>query len=272
MKVEDWGAWAPERGWAAQEWQVPAQAWMEEGAETNPECHEEGDNRESYINYIGKGGKQGGKGFQGTCYVCGEFGHSQRDCAKAKGKGKSWGVGKGDGRQFCAKGFGKNQWTPQNGQWYGQGGAKGSGKGYGEQAWGKGAPMVKVCFSCGQTGHFIANCLSWNSTQVQSVEVEPEIHFVGSVQAQECGAPGPIKIPLGAGGEDAESIVRHVSAQPDAEDGDDPHRDPARGPPGRRGGRRVERRGRHVHPRSGARDVRENYGEVDGPGEPHREG
>ena len=47
---------------------------------------------EANIQYIGKGGgKKGGKGFQGYCYVCGGFGHSQWDCHKGKGKGKSFG-------------------------------------------------------------------------------------------------------------------------------------------------------------------------------------
>ena len=33
---------------------------------------------EANIQYIGKGGgKKGGKGFQGYCFVCGGFGHSK---------------------------------------------------------------------------------------------------------------------------------------------------------------------------------------------------
>ena len=38
---------------------------------------------EEYINAISKGKGNGkGGGFQGTCYNCGEFGHSIRNCTK----------------------------------------------------------------------------------------------------------------------------------------------------------------------------------------------
>ena len=36
---------------------------------------------DEYINAISKG-KGKGKGFQGNCYYCGEFGHSSRNCTK----------------------------------------------------------------------------------------------------------------------------------------------------------------------------------------------
>ena len=53
------------------------------------EHEEKTDEEEAYVQFFGKGGKKGtGKGFQGYCYVCGEFGHSQWDCNKGKGKGK----------------------------------------------------------------------------------------------------------------------------------------------------------------------------------------
>ena len=50
----------------------------------------------------GKGkGKSGGKGFQGNCWLCNKFGHSQRDCPeKGKGKGDK-GKGKGKGKLYA---------------------------------------------------------------------------------------------------------------------------------------------------------------------------
>ena len=93
--------------------------------------------------YIGKcGGKKGGKGFQGHCYVYGRVrvGHSQRYCYNGKGEGK--GFGKNCGR---AKGY------DRDGEY-----GKGHGKdGYAGKLFGKGkggdrkGGVRKACFGCG---------------------------------------------------------------------------------------------------------------------------
>ena len=67
--------------------------------ETEEEHHDEKNGDEAYVQHIGKGGgKKGGKGFQGYCYICGGFGHSQWDCYKGKGKGKGFGKDGGYGK------------------------------------------------------------------------------------------------------------------------------------------------------------------------------
>ena len=69
----------------------------------------------------GKGGQGGG--FQGTCYKCGEYGHSSRYCTKPRVPGKSGGDSKGE--------------------------SKGKGKGSGFQG---------SCYTCGEYGHSMHNC------------------------------------------------------------------------------------------------------------------
>ena len=51
----------------------------------------------------GKGDKGQGKGFQGACYNCGEFGHSARYCPHGPGKGKGAGERQGMGHS-CIRG------------------------------------------------------------------------------------------------------------------------------------------------------------------------
>ena len=124
-----------------------------DGNEVEENTGEEKDDGEANIRYVGKGGgKKGGKGFQGHCYVCGEFGHSQWDCGKGKGKNSSKGYGK-DGAN--GKGFGKDG---GKGPWYGKGyGKEGSyGKGIGKDG-GKGG-MPRACFGCGSTEHLLKDC------------------------------------------------------------------------------------------------------------------
>ena len=134
--------------------------------ETEEEHHDKKGGDEAYVQYIGKGGgKKGGKGFQGYCYICGGFGHSQWDCYNGKGKGKGFGKDGGYG-----KGYGKDGYA---GKAYGKG-KGGDGKG----------GMRKACFGCGSTEHVIKNCPK--NTNVQQVEEDvPEILFIGNVQNKE---------------------------------------------------------------------------------------
>ena len=165
------GAWAD---WSEDDWG--------DGAATNLD-HSAGDGEQSgeeaYVQYIGKGGgKKGGKGFQGHCFKCGEFGHSQWDCGKGaatidkgKGKGKDHYM-KGYGKDWYSKGYGKD--------WYSKGYGKGKGGDYG-----KGATMVRACFGCGATDHIVKDCQK-NAAKVQQVgEEAPEIFFVANVQGDE---------------------------------------------------------------------------------------
>ena len=145
------------------------------------EREESTDEEEAYVQFIGKGGKKGtGKGFQGYCYVCGEFGHSQWDCSKGKGKGKGWNKGKG--------GYGKEGS-------YGKGHGKDSFHSKGEQgkAW-----MQRACFGCGSTEHLLKDCP--NNPKIQNIEDEaPEVLFNGNVQNQkeEEWKQIPMKVQLG---------------------------------------------------------------------------
>ena len=114
----DWGHWGG-GGHQGAGWSWGA------GESEIMQCQEcEDDLDEATVNMIGKGGgKKGMKGgFQGQCYLCGEWGHSQMYCpySKGKGKGKEQAQGKGYGKD---KGFGKGGFG-----WKGQGK---SGKGFG---------------------------------------------------------------------------------------------------------------------------------------------
>lgn len=149
--------------------------WGEHNHESKDEHGEKTEeSEEAYVQFIGKGGKKGGgKGFQGKCYSCGEFGHSQWDCWKGKGKGKGYGkdgdYGKGYDKGY-GKGYGKDGV-------YGKGYDKGNGKGYGKGG------MPRACFGCGSTEHLMRDCP--RNTKIQSVEDEtPEVLFIGNVQKQ----------------------------------------------------------------------------------------
>ena len=159
--------------------------------------HEHEDLNDSYVQYVGKGVRKGsGKGFQRHCYLCGEFGHSQYDCLKGKGKGKGvmkgkgyvdkWDAGKGHGKDNeYGKGYkgnvhGGSGFRGKGGDWYGQG------------------VMRKACFVCGSTEHLARDCPK-NQNRVQSVEDEtPEVLFIGNVQEQvEEWRKVPMKVKLG---------------------------------------------------------------------------
>jgi hypothetical protein len=172
--------------WAEDEW-----SWYED-------VKDEATGEESYVQYIGgdKGGKAKGKGFQGHCYTCGEFGHSQRDCAKGgKGKGgKGGNYAKGYGKDGFkgygkdgAKGYGKDGFKGYGG-WYGKGG-KGP-----EHGKGGATTMPRACFGCGATDHIIRDCPK-NPMKVQTVEQEKEeILFIGNVQEDWRHIPMKVKI------------------------------------------------------------------------------
>ena len=143
---------------------------------------------------MGKGGgKKGGKGFQGHCYVCGEFGHSQWDCGRGKGKNNGKGYGKDSAN---GKGFGKDG---GKGYWHGKGYGKDGyyNKGSGKDG-GKGA-MPRACFGCGSTEHLLKDCPKRGGA-IQSVEQEePEnVFFIGNVREEaEPWKQVPMKITLG---------------------------------------------------------------------------
>ena len=149
--------------------------------EVTPKDDDHHNHEEANIQYVGKGGgKKGSKGFQGYGYVCGGFGHSQWDCHKGKGKGKSFGKDAGYGKGYSRDGYA----------------VKGYGKGKGGD--GKGG-MRKACFGCGSTEHIIKDCPK--NTNVQRVEEDtPEILFIGNVQnkgALEGWKKMPMKVTLG---------------------------------------------------------------------------
>jgi hypothetical protein len=86
---------------------------FEEWETAEYEAKEEGHETEAVVQYIGEkgGGKNGGRGFQGHCYLCGVFGHSHMYCPKGKGKGfgkdgYAKGLGKDGGYKGYSKGFG----------------------------------------------------------------------------------------------------------------------------------------------------------------------
>ena len=163
------------------------------------EDHDHG-HEEASIQYIGKGdGKSKGKGgFQGNCFVCGEFGHSQWDCLKGRGKGKGFGKEgyKGFGKDgykgnFGYKGFGKDGYKGfGKNSWYG----KGTGNEYG-----KGGPTLqRACFGCGATDHLLRDCPK-NPNNIQRVQQdeEPDILFIGSVRDDWKHVPMKIGVPGG---------------------------------------------------------------------------
>jgi hypothetical protein len=176
MITNKWADWSQDE-WAGQ-WGKPEQE----------EASNQDEKDEAYVQYIGKGyGKKGGgKGFQGHCFVCGEFGHSQWDC---KGKGK---IGKGGYENYVVKGAGKEGW-------YGKGYGKEVGKGYGDYKGkgkgsdGKGA-MPRACFGCGATDHLLRDCPK-NPAKINQVEEKPEeVLFIGQVKEDWRTVPMKIKL------------------------------------------------------------------------------
>jgi hypothetical protein len=97
--------------------------WGEQEAKN--EENNEHQQEDAYVQFIGSGGgKSKGKGgFQGKCFTCGGFGHTQWECGKAKGKGKGYGK---DGFKggYCKGGFKGGYWN----KGYGKDGFKGYGK------------------------------------------------------------------------------------------------------------------------------------------------
>ena len=163
--------------YAEDEWDT---CW-DKGEQPKEEYDQEAAGEEqAYVQFVGaKGGKKGGKGFQGNCYVCGEFGHSQWDCRKGKGKGFgkdnfAKGNGKDGGFKGYAKGYGKE--ASYKGGYFNKGG----GKGYDT---GKGG-MQRACFGCGALDHVIKDCPK--NPRIQQVEeTVPEVLFIGNVKGEE---------------------------------------------------------------------------------------
>ena len=167
--------------WSLDDW---ADQWNEPDVKDDEHDHEKASD-ESYVQFIGKGdGKAKGKGFQGSCYVCGGFGHTQWECPKgSKGKGKGYDKGFG-------KGYGKDNF--KGGHQY-KGYDKGFGKGYGKDGWygkgkgeyGKGGmTSQRACFGCGSTEHILKDCPK-NPNKVNQVTEEPEeILFIGNVKEE----------------------------------------------------------------------------------------
>ena len=159
---------------------------------------------EANIRYVGKGGgKKGGKGFQGNCYLCGEFGHSQWDCGKGKGKNYSKGYGKDS---TYSKGFGKDGYYGKGfgkGPWYGA-----YGKGTGKDG-GKGG-MARACFGCGSTEHLLRDCLK-RGGEIQRVRQEEpeEVMFIGNVRKEvDDWKHVPMKVTLGDFVKPGKSIIK----------------------------------------------------------------
>jgi hypothetical protein len=176
--------------WAADDWDTE---WDKQEP-MKDDCDQEGRGDEpAFVQYVGaKGGKKGGKGFQGNCYVCGEFGHSQWDCRKGRGKG----FGKDGG----SKGYGKNG-DYMKGNWYAKGNGKNDYKGgYYNKGYGKGydtgkGNMQRACFGCGALDHVIKDCPK--NPRIQQVEEEvPEVLFIGNVKGEEWKHV-PMKVKLG---------------------------------------------------------------------------
>jgi hypothetical protein len=164
--------------YAEDEWDT---CWDKVGLPKDEHNHDGEDEEHAFVQYVGaKGGKKGGKGFQGNCYLCGEFGHSQWDCRKGKGKGFGKdNVGKGYGKEGNFKGYGKGYGKDSGykGGYFGKGG----GKSYDT---GKGA-MPRACFGCGALDHVIKDCPK--NPRIQQVEESgpPEVLFIGNVKEEE---------------------------------------------------------------------------------------
>lgn len=164
------------------------------------------------VQLVGKGSKNGGQGFQGRCFACGEFGHTQWERRKANGRkptkdtyGKDQSNAKGQGKDYA---YSKGQSGAVARKWYG-GDAKGYGKG--DYDWrggggGKGPKMQKARFGCGSTEHLMWICPKGRA-RVQNAEEEPEVLFIGRIddsnkgEDERLGAAwrtrAPCKIPMG---------------------------------------------------------------------------
>ena len=96
--------------------------WRDVEEVTSKDDDHDHNHEEANIQYIGKGGgKKGGKGFQGYCYVCGGVGHRQWDCHNGKGKGKSFGKDGGYGKGYSKDGYaGKGYSKGKGRRWQGR--------------------------------------------------------------------------------------------------------------------------------------------------------
>ena len=103
----------------------------------------------------GKGKGGGGKGqFNGTCYNCGKYGHSAKNCRKGKGKG--WEGDKGKGKGYEGKGKGKGGCFICGGPHYQRDCPKGGGKGKGKDLnWVNDANQAIAANGQGTTGRSI---------------------------------------------------------------------------------------------------------------------
>ena len=124
--------------------------------------------------------------------MCGEFGHSQWDCGK--GKGKNYGKAYGKDGAYNKKGYGKDG---GKGYWYGKGNGKDGayGKGFGKDG-GKGG-MPRTCFGCGSTEYLLRDCPKRGGS-IQSVRQEEpeEVMFIGNVR-KHGWEQVPMKVTLG---------------------------------------------------------------------------
>ena len=96
--MDDQGGWDLKNGWELNSWDINALKGGNKGQWSKGNK--------------GQWKKGAGKGFQGECWECGEWGHSASNCPKGKGKGKGSNGG--------------NRWT---GNSWSQGKNYGAGKG-----------------------------------------------------------------------------------------------------------------------------------------------